>query len=280
MRSRNVVSALHVRLVEGEQARVWQRATENLAAWECLMHGLTHYRRFGKGENARAREMFEKSVEIDPDYSAAWVWLGWSNWTEVRNLWSDSPARALASAEQHARKAIAIDENLSEVHALLGAIHLMKGHYDEAIAAGEKAVALDPNGADVNALLAMTLNWSDRAGEAAALVEKAMRLSPMYPAWYLAVLAHACRLGGDFEKAVTYATQSIARNPMNMGPRIGLIVSWVELGRDHEARAQAEEVLKLNPAFSLSKYAASLAYRDPAVSERGLAALRKAGLPE
>ena len=59
-----------------------------------------------------------------------------------------------------------------------------------------------------------------------------MRLSPMNPAWYLAVLAHACRLGGDFEKAVTFARQSIARNPVNMGPRIGLVVSWVALGRD------------------------------------------------
>ena len=39
-------------------------------------------------------------------------------------------------------------------------------------------------------------------------------------------------------------------------------------------------LLKLNPAFSLSKYADSLPYRDPAVSERGLAALRKAGLPK
>ncbi len=278
--TRNVVSALHVRLVEGEQARVWHRATENLAAWECLMHGRAHFRRFGKAENARARGLFEKSVELDPGYSTAWVWLGWSHWTDVRNLWSENASASLARAEEHTQKAVTLDENLSEVHALLGAIHLMKGNYDDAIAEGEKAVALEPDGADLNAMLAMTLNWSGRPEAAVALVEKAMRLSPMYPAWYLAVLAHACRLGGDFEKAVTYARQSIARNPENMGPRIGLIVSCIELGREDEARAQAQEVMNLNRAFSLSKYAGSLTYRDAAVSERGLAALRSAGLPE
>ncbi len=276
----NVVTALHVRLVEGEQARVWHKSTENLAAWECLAQGLTHFRRFTKGDNVRARSLFQTSVDLDPQYTAGWVWLAWTFWADARFLWSESPNEATARAAELAQKALALHEDLSETHSLLGAIHLMKREYDQAVAEGEKAVALDPNGADVTALLAMTLNWSGRPEEACELVDKAMRLSPLYSAWYLAVQAHAYRLTGRHEEAIAIYKNSIERNPNHIGPHIGLTECYAELGRDEEARAQASELLRLSPKFTLTKYAESLTYKDPAQSKRSLEALRKAGLPE
>jgi TolB-like protein/cytochrome c-type biogenesis protein CcmH/NrfG len=276
----NVVTALQVRLVEGEQARIWRRSTDNLAAWECLTHGLTHFRRFTKEDNSRARALLETAVELDPDYAAAWVWLAWTHWTEARFLWVESAAEATARAAEMMDKALALDPALSEVHSLKGAIYLMRREYDEAIAAGEKAVALDPNGADVTALLAMSLNWAGRPREALALIEKAMRLSPMYSAWFWAVRAHAYRLMEQWVEAIAAYEQSLERNPGTVGPHIGLTISLIEVGREEDARAQAAEVLRLNPDFSLEKYAGALTYKDPAHSERGLAALRKAGLPE
>jgi TolB-like protein/class 3 adenylate cyclase/Flp pilus assembly protein TadD len=276
----NVVTALHVRLVEGEQARVWHKSTENLGAWECLMQGLTHFRRFVQEENTRARALFEKAAELDSDYAAARVWLAWTYWAEARFLWTESPNQATARAAELAEQALGLDGSLSETHSLLGAIHLMRRDYGHAIAAGEKAIALDPNGADVPALLAMTLNWSGRAEEAGALIDKAMRLSPLYSAWYLAVQAHAHRLTGRLEAAAACYGDSLARNPNHIGPRIGLTACYAEMGREAEARAQAAEVLRINPKFTLAKYAESLTYKDPAASETALTALRQAGLPE
>ncbi len=275
-----MVTALHVRLVEGEQARVWHKSTDNLFAWECLMQGLPHFRRFTREENARARSLFQKAVELDPGYAAGWVWLAWTHWADARFVWSESPGDAVAEAALLADNALGLDDGLSEVHALLGAIHLMRRDYDQAVAAGEKAVALDPNGADVTALLAMTLNWSGRAEEAGALVDKAMRLSPLYSAWYLAVQAHARRLTGRYEEAAASYRASIQRNPNHIGPHIGLTACYAQMGRDEEARAQGAQVLRINPTFTLARYAESLTYRDEADSQRSLAALRKAGLPE
>ncbi len=276
----NVVTALHVQLVEGEQARIWHKSTENLDAWECLAQGLAHFRRFTNEGNVRARALLEEAVELDPQYAAGWVWLAWTHWADARFLWTESPAEAAARAAELAEKALALDQDLSETHSLLGAIHLMKRQFEQAIAEGEKAVGLDPNGADVTALLAMTLNWSGRPEEACALVNKAMRLNPLYSAWYLAVLAHAYRLIGRYEEAIAIYRDSIDRNPDHIGPHIGLTACYAELDRDEEARAQARELLKLNPKFTLEKYAESLTYKDSAHSERSLGALRKAGLPE
>jgi len=276
----NVVTALHVRLVEGEQARMWQKSTENLAAWECLMQGLPHFRLFSKEDNVRARSLFERSVQLDPGYAVGWVWLGWTHWADARFLWTDSPSAAAERAAELAEKAIGIDDSLSDGHSLLGAIHLMRKQYDEAVAAGERAVALEPNGADVTALLAMTLNWSGRPEEAVSLVRKAMRLSPGQSTWHKAVLAHANRLMGRYEEAVEVYNETLERNPNHIGPHIGLTSCYAEMGRLEEARAQGRELLRVSPGFTLSKYAESLTYKEPAHAERSLEALRKAGLPE
>lgn len=276
----NVVSALHVRLVEGEQARVWSRSTENLGAWECLTQGMPYFRRYTREDNVRARALFEKAVELDPGYATAWVWNGWTHWADARFLWVDALGEAVKRAHELAQKALTLDADLSETHALLGAIHLMHRKFDEAIAEGEMAVALDPNGADVTALLAMTLNWSGRPEEAELLVEKAKRMSPLYSAWYLAVQAHAYRLMARHDEAIAIYGESVARNPDHIGPRIGLTSCLAEVGRLDEARSEAAEVLRINPSFTLTKYAESLTYNDPSHAERSLNALREAGLPD
>ncbi len=84
---------------------------------------------------------------------------------------------------------------------------------------------------------------------------------------------------GRFDEAAASYGESIARNPNHIGPRIGLAACYAEMGRDEDARAQGAEVLRVNPKFTLAKYAESLTYRDPAQSEKTLQALRSAGLP-
>jgi Flp pilus assembly protein TadD len=97
---------------------------------------------------------------------------------DARFHWADAGDDALTHADELARCASSIDDNLSEGHALLGAIYLMKKSYDEAIVHGMRAIELEPNAADATATLAMTLNWCSRPAEAAELVKHAMRLSP------------------------------------------------------------------------------------------------------
>ncbi|MFQ5936483.1 MAG: adenylate/guanylate cyclase domain-containing protein, partial [Acidiferrobacterales bacterium] len=233
--STQVVTALQVQLVEGEQARVWRRSTNNLEAWQCLTEGLAHFRRFTLEENSKARQLFHKAVNIDPEYAAARVWLGWTYWAEVRYLWAESPDDALVQAVEMAHEALALDDTVPETRGLLGTIHLIKKEYDQAIAEGEKAIALDPNGADVTALLAMTLNWAGRPDEAVGLIRKAMGLSPLFSAWYLSVLAHAQRLLEQYEEAIETYKASIERSPRTIGAHIGLTEAYAESDRQEEA---------------------------------------------
>ena len=83
---------------------------------------------------------------------------------------------------------------------------------------------------------------------------------------------------GRHEEAIAAYKRGLTRNPDLLPAHTGLAVIYIELGREEEARAAAAEVLKISPNFSLEKWRQIAPYKDQAVLERMLAALRKAGL--
>ncbi len=276
-----VVKALQVELIEGEQARVWHRSTQNVEAWSCLSQAVIQFsNNLTREGNQTARNFLEKALQLDPDYAAAWTWLGQIHWHDVRFLWANAPGESLAKAIECAERARAIDDNYSELYTLMGAIHLTRGEFDAAIESCERAVKLDPSGAYATGFFAFTLNWAGRPKEALALAQKAMRFSPLHPSWYLGVAAHAYRLLEHYEDAVTIYQRSIKQTPGYISPRIGLTACYAAMGRLEEARTQATQVLQLDPGFSIKRYANALTYRLPEHAKRSLDALREAGLPD
>jgi adenylate cyclase len=105
-----------------------------------------------------------------------------------------------------------------------------------------------------------------------------MRLNPRYPYSYLANLGMAYRLAGRYEDAIATLKTAVTRNPDHLPLHLHLAVSYSEVGRDEEARAEVAELLRLSPAFSLEGVRRVMPFKDPAEGERYLAALRKAGL--
>jgi tetratricopeptide (TPR) repeat protein len=186
----------------------------------------------------------------------------------------------LAKAAECAERARALDDDYSELHALLGVIHLVRGEFDAAIESCERAVALDPNGASVTGFLGYALNWAGRPEEALNLAQKAMRFSPLHPSWYVWVAAHANRLLGRYEEAVVLYQRAINQTPEWISSHIGLTACYAEMGRLEDARTQAAEVLRIDPRYSIGRYATILTYRLPEHAQRSLDALREAGLPE
>ena len=178
-------------------------------------------------------------------------------------------------------KALELDPSCADAYALLGICRLSKGEHDEAIAVSEKAIALAPNHAENLAIAAAVLNKSGQPERSFELIKRAMRLCPIYPGWYLYVLATACRLLHRNESAVSSFEEAIKRNPENHPSlHVGLASTLGELGRMEDAKRTAAAILRLEPNFSIKKYIGRLSYRDPAELTRFEDGLRKAGLPE
>lgn len=280
--TQKIVVALQVQLTEGEQARVRHRSTNNLKAWGAVVRGYSLFERYNKEDNAKARELFSRAIELDPGYATAWVYLAWTYWIDARLGYSDSREKSFSRAFELAQKAKSIYEADPDVSALMGGIHLFQRNYKNAIAEGEKSIALGPNNAENHAVLGVIYYYVDRWEETIALSQKAMRLSPYYPSWYLLYLGKAYGFLGKHEEAVATLEQLLERRKKEgedlVGPLIGLIWNAVRLGRLDKARAYAKDMLATFPNFTLDYVRNENFFRNEAHLEGILKDLRTAGL--
>jgi tetratricopeptide (TPR) repeat protein len=90
--------------------------------------------------------------------------------------------------------------------------------------------------------------------------------------------ALAYRLTGRYEDAVKMCKEVISRWPNQLYGHIELVMAYMAWGRDDEARAAAQDLLRIDPKFSAQRYAQSLSFKDPALTAQALELMRKAGL--
>jgi adenylate cyclase len=273
-----IMSALEVKLTEGEQARLRYRGSENLEVFVKRTKALEHFRQFTREGSAQAKKELEEALAMAPESS--WLYSLLAS-THILDLWlgsSKSNLISFAQATTCVKKAIALDKDNSDAYLLLGQLHLMKREHDEAIAAAERSVVLNPNGADAYAGLGFILALSGRPEEGVEFLQKAIRLNPIPPAYYFNHLGIAYRVSGQYEEAVSAYKKAIHKQPTLSFAHIGLAASYVYLGREEEAHTAAAEVLKIDPEFSLEHFAKTLPYKNKAVTDSYVGALRKAGL--
>ena len=126
--------------------------------------------------------------------------------------------------------------------------------------------------------LAETLSRVGRSEEALRMVEQALRRKPFIVDLHLVSVGTAYYLAGRPEEAIAPLKQYLTRYPNILGAHLTLAAVYSELGKAAEAQAEAAEVLRINPKFSLEVHKERVPIKDPAMLERHIAALRKAGL--
>ena len=278
--TREVTSALQVELTEGEQARLWASGTQNLEAWEIFIQ-IPELLYSNRRENLlKARQLAEQALELDEHYSAAWTLLGLSHQLEAWNGWSQTPDLSFDIALDATQRALSIDDSNPDTYALLAFIHLSLRNYDQAREFGEKAVVLGPNNSLVAAVAAQVPLFCNRPHDQLVLLKKAMRLCPIYPAFYLGDLAWAYLLMDRREDVIVTAQEAIKIDPDYIYTYIVLAIAYAELGREQEANDAADNVLRIEPEYTLRTFAETKPFRDVDVLDRHIEGLRKAGLPE
>ena len=91
-------------------------------------------------------------------------------------------------------------------------------------------------------------------------------------------LAGAYRLMGRHDEAIRTGKKAIEREPSDQIAWIGLVASYSLAGRMEEARAAAQEIPRLNPKFSVERWAKTNPYIDKTVVQQWAEAFRAAGL--
>jgi adenylate cyclase len=282
--TKEIVVALQVKLTLGEQARLWHRYTNNLSAWSHFVKAYTLFERFTRADNEKACKLFHEAARLDAEYASAWTMIGWTHWIDARFGFSKTPDESFRKSVESAKKALSMDPDQPNIHALWGGIYLFQRQYDKAIASGEKAIELGPNNSVIHALLAMSVHYAGDFQRAIHLMKRAIRLNPHYPNWYLTLLGDAYYMAGEYDKAIEIYTQmKMAGLKKNLRPffsNLGLAASYMSLGQEDKARAFAEELQNLDPQISLELIKKFHFYKEQEHLERYLNILRKAGLPE
>ena len=114
--------------------------------------------------------------------------------------------------------------------------------------------------------------------EAFRMIEEALRRTPRIVDDHLMSLGAAYLLAGKPAAAIVPLKHYLSCYPNILVAHLALASAYSELGQSTEARAAAAEVLWINPQFSLGVHKERVPVKDPAMLERGIAALRKAGL--
>ena len=234
-----------------------------------------------------ARQLANEAIELDENFPAPYIILAMMHWIEAMLQWTDSMADSLIKAYSLCQKALALDDSISEIHALMGVIHLYQRQHEEAITKGERAVHLNPNHSDVNAIMAHIYRFSGRFEEALVMIKKALRLQPnlsVNHVWCLmeSSMCHHCL--GRYEEAISTAKQYrhvaeyLELNEAIWVYYLMLTLNYVRMGQDQEARDALAELLQLFPDFSLEWNRIYSAYRDPKYLEAQQEDLKKAGL--
>jgi TolB-like protein/class 3 adenylate cyclase len=270
-----IATAMDVKLVSGEMARLRRDGTRNPDAYINLLRGIREARRLTEESNQVARRLFQQALELDPTYMQARLWLARTHVWDVRYGWSKSSEESTRLAEEQAST---IEDGNNSVMAVL---YTLRGDYEKALAAREATVAREPNSADAQARLGLTLIQSGKPEEAISRFKIAMRLSPQYPVWYLGRLGDAYRLSGQTDEAIAAFRGVIKRRPDDiLHGRVRLVTTLATVGRLAEARSEAGQILKIDPSFRVADYMKTRLYRDTSERDQMRDALLLAGLPE
>ncbi|MGZ6254301.1 MAG: adenylate/guanylate cyclase domain-containing protein [Candidatus Binataceae bacterium] len=250
----------------------WQPTT-SLEAFDDMLRAAQDFHRFDKDDNVSARGWLEKAIELDPTYADAYAFLSATYKVAVLFRWSENPQADLARSYELARKALALDDSNSGALDQLCDIDWQRKRFAQAVAEGERCVAMNPSSPICYEALADALTVSNQPEAAVHAAQKAIRLDPAHQDFYAFFVANPYVLMGRYEEAIRLLKRHLTALPGNPWAYCDLVVAYIELGRDADARAAAAELMRTNPNFVLGE-----PNEDAGVNKRYRNDLRKAGL--
>ncbi len=272
-----IATTMNLQLSLLENGTRISRRTDNLEAYDNLLRAMAYWLADTKEGDEKARLALNKAIALDPKYADAHAWLAFVYFSDFTNQWDRDP-HLLDRIFQTAQQAVALDDSNSLAYSMLSVADLFaKRDYDQGIAAAQHAIAIDPNFALGYGCLAWMLEVSGRPAEAVEATEKAIRLDPFNRGFYSALEGFAYAYMGRYGDAIPRLKGSLARYPNAIAARTVLIACYIELGRTGEARAEAAEVMRINPSFSLEMQRKNSVMKEP-MRDRLYGDMAQAGL--
>ena len=177
--NQQIVAALAVKLTAGEKALVSRKGTNDPAAYEEVMKGREHHRKFTEQDFLKAEACFKRALELDPNYSEAKAALAYTHFFAARFRMEPAFKLSWDEARLRARQFLveAMKEPTSTAYQVAASMDLLLRQYDEAISSVQKALTLDPNDPSIHSSMSLVLSMCGRPAEGMEMVRSGHRSS-------------------------------------------------------------------------------------------------------
>ena len=276
----SILSALELKIAPGDRARLGRDHVASIQAYDAFLRGLDHYGRRSLDDTQQAIQHYRHAIALDPGFARAYAGLALVYTRDAVDGWDLTAGDALARAAELTEQARRLDPTVPQIYFVQGQIELFRRNYPAAIRNAEKAIEIKPNYADAHALLAWILHFAGRPGDGLASIERAVRLNPRVPAVYRVIRGTLNYAKEQIDQALVDIESAADASPSYQLLRVWLAAVYAAAGRLEDAAWESQEILALDPEFSIAHVERAFPIRDPVYRERFLADLRSAGLPE
>lgn len=274
----NIVTSLAIKLTENDRKNLVHEYTKSIEAYDEFLKGWQLFWIFSKDSNHRAREYFLKAIKLDDQFARAYANLALTYTYDYINAWQEDTEQSMQLAMDYARKAVAMDPSIPQVHWVMGLIFMFNKDYQSALESAQKTLDKDPNYADGHGLMATILNYAGKPKEALKFMKTAMLLNPHHPSIYKIIRGEIHFNLREYDKAIDYFEAALERNPEAQEPRLWLAAAYALSNRMDEAEWQLEILQQDESMLTLEHIESVIPFKDPAQRSHLLNGLYKAGL--
>jgi adenylate cyclase len=268
-----------IRIAEIERSR--RKRPQDLGSYDFTMRAMPHVWALEKEESAKALELLEKAIAIDPQYPLALSLAGWCHAQRSVYNWADDIAESQAMARRLAERAAEMSGDDPITLAVLGAVHTFVRNHGTARVLLERAVALDPNAAWAWSRLGWLEAYADQPQKAIGNFERALRLSPIDPMNFnnYVGIGSAHEVAQEYDQAASFYRRALEERPNASWIYRNLASVLSGAGRVEEAKQAFAMMMRYYPDLTISKFKQAMVF-SPAVLDRMGENLGKLGLPE
>jgi TolB-like protein/Flp pilus assembly protein TadD len=278
--AQQIVDALKLRLSFSEKLSLTKRQTVNAQAYDLYLRGQDYLYRLTKRSVDRAIQLFEKAIELDPRYAAAYAGCssayGQMYWLFARE------EKYRDRAQELSFKALMYDNNLAEAYTAMGLSYFISGKFEEASASSRKAIELDPDDFIAHWTLGRIHFTSGEFEQAHALYRRVIELKPSFLSAYADLQMTCLRLGRQDDADLTRSQllerlpNHLLQNPDDARARVIHAIKLAEIDRKDEALQEGTQALELSPGDPVMLYNITCLYSQLAEPQRAVDTLRQA----
>ena len=275
-----IVEALKLELSFSEKLSLTKRQTLNAKAYDLYLRGQDYLYHMTKRGTEYAIQLFEKAIELDPRYAAAYA--GCSSAYGQMYQWFSREERYRDKAQEFSFKALMYDSTLSEAYTAMGLSYFIWGKFEEAASSVAKAIELDQDDFIAYWTLARIKFSSGELEEALQLFRRVIEIKPAFYTAHLDLKQTLQGLGRmqEAEEASRHVLDLmptyILQNPDDSRGRMFYAVALCDAGRKEDAIREGQAAIDASPGDSVMLYNGACLYSRLGEPNRAIETLRRA----